>query len=430
MLRTLRRLRGVPARLDALATRAARAVLGPQGSGPTRAGALVVAILALAARDRWRWRTFRPLERAPVRERGVLLPAGPGISLGPRLAFEDRAVAEQRHVRRVFPDVRYHRLADASVDAYASSALVGDLHVLPDWVFAILSAGRIKGGSLIHQGATRALHRFPRRQPEIARAIHLGGYHAFNWYHWVAEVLPRVTLLDRLPPELQDHPLLVPPAVARPGTLREALEALCPDRTILPFPDVGPALVHDLVLVDELVLHPPGFAPGHGPSTERDLMHVAGMAEYRRRLREALGVRDGIEPGLRVFIDRDHDPERGYNREELLAIAAERGFVPVVGGNLSLREQAELFARAELVIGPNGAGWTDVLFCSPGARGLCWLVPDGFGGPWFRNLGHLAGVELSYLAAEPRGEGNPLKVDYHVDPDRFAAALDEVVAGW
>lgn len=424
------RLQRLPGRVTAESRRLAVRLLGGRRSDPGPLARRAVDLLALMARDGWRWFALRPVSAARPVEQGVVREGGPGISLGPRLAFEERGEAERRHVERPFPDVRYRTFRDAMVDEYSSSVLCGGDHLLPDHAFALLATSTVKGASLLHHGSTRALHRIPKDVPVVGRAIHLGGYHGFNWYHWLAEVLPRALHLPRLPSHLRDAPLLVPSAAARPGTLREAVEALCPDHEIVAFPTSGPVLVRELVTIDGLVLHPAGFGPGGGPRVDRELVHVAGMREYRSRLLDALGVREGIEEGVRLFIDRDHDPERSYNRAELLAIAAERGFAPVVGAHLSLRDQARLFARAELVIGPNGAGWANVLFCSPGARGLCWIVPDGMGGPWFRNLGHVAGVELSYLAAEPRSEGNPLKVDYHVDPERFARALDEVVAGW
>lgn len=427
---SLGRLRRLPDRVTAESRRVAVRLLGGPGRDPGRVAATLVRVLSLVAREPWRWFRLRPLSEAVAKEQGLLREGGPGVSLDARRAFEDRGTAASRTVRRAYPDVRYRIVRDALVDEYASSVLLRDDHLLPDHAFELLGTSRIKGSSLLHQGRTRALHRVPTDTPSIERAIHLGGYHAFNWYHWVAEVLPRVTYLSRLPDHLGDVPLLVPAAAARPGSLREAVEALCPDRDIISFPCGGPVHVDELLVIDGLVLHPSGFGPGGGPRTGRELIHVEAMREFRAALRTALGVEDGVEPGVRIFIDRDHDPERSYNREELLGIAEERGFASVVGAHLSLRDQAELFARAEFVIGPNGAGWTNVLFCSPGARGLCWIVPGGMGGPWFRNLGHVAGVELSYLDAEPRGEGNPLKVDYHVDPARFAGALDEVVEGW
>jgi capsular polysaccharide biosynthesis protein len=430
MLVDLRRLWSILRRLDAVCSRSAARILAPPGRNPGFVARTLVRLLALGAATQWRWLAFAPIRAARVAEQGVLLREGPGISLAPRFAFEPRRDADVRHVRARFPDVCYRRFADAIVDAHSSSVLLGATHFLPDHAFELLSTSRVKGASLLHQGASIALHTFARDLPVVEQAVHLGGYHAFNWYHWIAETLPRAMLLSDLPAHLQGFPLIVPAAAARPGTLREAVEAMCPGREIVSFPAQGTLRVQDLIVIDDLILHPSGFGPGGGPRTERELIHVEGMSRYRRALRSALEAPDGIEPGLRIFIDRDHDPERSYNREALLRIARERGFISIVGANLGLAEQARLFARAEIIIGPNGAGWTNVLFCSPGARGLCWIVPEGAGGPWFRNLGHIAGVELSYLEAEPRGEGNPLKIDYHVDEERFTAALEEVIQGW
>lgn len=430
MLLDPRRLRNLPSWLDAACSRLAARLLAPPGKDPSGVARALVRLIASGTTAQWRWFRFAPMKSADVAEEGVLLGGGPGISLAPRFAFETREDADHRHVRAQFPDVRYRRFAGAMVDEYSSSVLLGGAHLLPDHVFDLLSSSRVKGASLIHQGRSSALHGLARDLPIVERAIHLGGYHAFNWYHWIAEVLPRATLLPLLPAHLSDLPLLLPTAAVRPGTLRQSVQALCPGREIIPFPSGGTARVRDLVVIDDLILHPSGFGPGGGPRTERELIHIDGMNAYRRTLKGSLGVVDGIEPGVRLFIDRDHDPERSYNRDALLSIARARGFTPVVGAHLDLAEQARLFSRAEIVIGPNGAGWTNVLFCSPGARGLCWIVPEGAGGPWFRNLGHVAGVEISYLRAEARSEGNPLKVDYHVDEERFAAALDEVIEGW
>jgi len=373
---------------------------------------------------------FVPVREARSDQRSVLAPEALGVSLGPRMAFEPREVGAARRIERPFPPLRAHRFTDAFVDARSSSVLLGAEHVLSDWAFDHLAHGRVKGSSVLLQARDQVLHRLPVDPPVVDRGIHLGGYHCQNWYHWIAEILPRLSLLDRLPQEWRESPLLVPPRALAPGTFREVFEALAGDHPTHPLDESQPTLVRDLVVIDDLILHTPGFGTGSGPRTELELMNLPAMQRYRELLRAELGLEDRIEPGLRIFIDRQHDPERSYNRDEIIDVARAQGFRTILAERLSLREQAELFARAEVVVGANGAGWTNVIFSSPGARGLCWLVRDGLGGPWFRNLGLLSGVELSYLEVEPRGEGNPLKVDYWVDPERFADALSEAVTGW
>jgi capsular polysaccharide biosynthesis protein len=387
-----------------------------------------VRVLSTAAVDRWVWARMTPRRDAALVESVELAPETRGISLAPRMAFEPHDVAERADVDRPFPPVRAHRVADGWVDARSSSVVAARQHILSDWAYDNLAHGRIKGASLLAHDQHAALHVLPRAAATVDRGIHLGGYHSQNWYHWVAEVLPRLSLLDRLPEEWRGMPLLVPEWGRRPDSFREVLDLVAGQHPIVLLDEARPTLVRDLVVIDDLILHTPGFAVGSSPRTDLELMSFEGMQRYRTLLRRRLGLDDRIEQGLRIFIDRQHDPERSYNREEVLAVAQGHGFRSILAERLSFREQAALFSRAECILGANGAGWTNVLFASPGASGLCWLVRDGLGGPWFRNLASLAGVGISYLEVEPRGEGNPLKVDYWVDPHRFDAAIREVIA--
>ncbi len=359
----------------------------------------------------------------------VLVPETRGVSLAPRMVLEPPAGTATGRIDRAFPAVEAHRFADAWVDARSSSVIVSQAHVLSDWAYDNIRSGRVKGSSVLAHDRHDALHRLPRRPRVIEQGIHLGGYHSQNWYHWVAEILPRLSLLDRLPEDWHAMPLLVPTGGRWPGSFREVLDVLVGDHPRHDLDQSDPVLVRDLVVIDDLILHTPGFGGDGGPRTDLELMSVEGMQRYRSLLVERLGLTGVVEPGLRIFIDREHDPERAYNRDEIAQVAQQHGFRPIIAEKYSFREQADLFSRAEIVIGANGAGWTNVLFSSTGSRGLCWLVRDGLGGPWFRNLGFVSGMEISYLEVEPRGEGNPLKVDYWVDPEQFAAGLQEVIAG-
>jgi capsular polysaccharide biosynthesis protein len=428
----LERLDRVRTRVDERARRSVRRISGgviAAGAPRPRLFRLRIRLLSVLARDAWRWKRVIAMRDLDGAEHVTILPPSPGVSFAARRILDDPPPPDEPHVRTTFPEVRAHLVRDAWLDPRATSVSVGSSHVLSDWAFDQLASGRIKGaGVLVHDG-DRVLHRLPRDPQVIEQGIQLTGNHTQNWYHWMAEILPKASLLDRLEHPARDWPLLVPEAAVRYPSYRDALHTLVPDHPIVLVPDV-PVLVRRLLVLDGLILHTPGFAPSVLPRHGTELLNVDGMRRFRARLLEGLAVEPRVEPGVRLFLDRHHDPERAYNREELLGIAKEQGFVPVVGSDLSLQEQAALFSRAELVVGPNGAAWTNVLFSGEGCRGLCWLVPDGLGGPWFRNLAHVAGAELRYLEAEPRSTGNPLKVDYWVDPERFRRALVRLIEGW
>ena len=67
----------------------------------------------------------------------------------------------------------------------------------------------------------------------------------------------------------------------------------------------------------------------------------------------------------RIFISRVTN-RKIINEKELLAYLEPLGFERVVLDQMSVKEQADLFNRAEVVIGPHGAGLINTIFCRPG----------------------------------------------------------------
>lgn len=117
---------------------------------------------------------------------------------------------------------------------------------------------------------------------------------------------------------------------------------------------------------------------------------------------------------------------RSYNQEEIAAVAQAHGFTVVHTEDLSFGEQVAYFNRAEVLVGPTGAAWTNLLFCSAGARALYWIAQghEGFS-PW-ANIGWLAGASVRFLTHESRSHdpGEVNRAAYWLDPDSFSQALD------
>ncbi len=71
----------------------------------------------------------------------------------------------------------------------------------------------------------------------------------------------------------------------------------------------------------------------------------------------------------RIFISRAKAPcRRIRNEEALMELLAALGFVSYSLEDLSIQEQATLFKNAEVIVGPHGAGWTNLIFCKPGTK--------------------------------------------------------------
>ena len=98
----------------------------------------------------------------------------------------------------------------------------------------------------------------------------------------------------------------------------------------------------------------------------------------------------------RIFISRrDAGARRVTNEAEVLALLGRYGFEAIVPGELPYREQVAAFAAASHVVGPHGAGMTNVALCRPGTRVLELFHPL-YGPNCFAMLAH--GGRLRYAA--------------------------------
>ncbi|HSW76610.1 MAG TPA: glycosyltransferase family 61 protein, partial [Candidatus Saccharimonadales bacterium] len=74
----------------------------------------------------------------------------------------------------------------------------------------------------------------------------------------------------------------------------------------------------------------------------------------------------------KVFISRkDRCPSVGrglINEDEVFKLLQKQGFERYVLSQLSFLQQVELFNNADVIVGTHGAGFTNILFCKPGAK--------------------------------------------------------------
>ncbi len=81
-------------------------------------------------------------------------------------------------------------------------------------------------------------------------------------------------------------------------------------------------------------------------------------------------------PDALLYISRRDSPARQVlNEDEVVACLAPFGFEVVTLSGKSVAAQAALFRSARIVVGPHGAGFSNLLFCQPGATVLEFFSP-------------------------------------------------------
>lgn len=97
-------------------------------------------------------------------------------------------------------------------------------------------------------------------------------------------------------------------------------------------------------------------------------------------LRHELMTASGIKPAARkdrIYISRERASKRKLlNEDDVMQVLGRRGFRKVHLEEMPLSEQVRLFASAEAVAGPHGAGLTNTVFCHPGTRVIEMFSPQ------------------------------------------------------
>ena len=229
----------------------------------------------------------------------------------------------------------------------------------------------------------------PRRRLDKVIFIPLPSYE--NFYHWMIETLPRLQML--LGQAEYDDFSIVLPRGRTPRFVYDSLALSGWDKRIK-FLENGQYSVGELYI-------PTLFSPRNEPCA----FSVRWLNE--NVLGDECQVRSFLtsDEYKRIFISRDDADSRGVvNATELDDLIREVGLKKVRMTDFSVREQAYMFSRAELIVGLHGAALTNVAYSKPECT-LIEIFMEGWFTRAFFNLSRLRGLKYGYFLCQKQGNG-------------------------
>ncbi|HZU79694.1 MAG TPA: glycosyltransferase family 61 protein [Acidimicrobiales bacterium] len=233
-----------------------------------------------------------------------------------------------------------------------------------------------------------------------------------NYYHFLTDVLPRLELLRR----------------AGAGADRYVVER----RTRF-----QRELLDRLAVTDDVAL-----SPSAHPHVRAERLVAASLPDSHLQappwmvawLRDTLLPESAPVARRRLYVTRGHkrNTRRVENEDAVLKLLAPYGFEVVDPGALSVAEQIDAFAGAELVVGPHGAGLTNIVFCPAGATVVELFPPDYVNVCYWNLASAVDGLRYRYLVNGPvtRRRGAQLGVasDVTVDLDGLRTLVEDALA--
>jgi hypothetical protein len=238
-----------------------------------------------------------------------------------------------------------------------------------------------------------------------------------SFYHWMMEYLPKLRFLELYREKTGEEPLILLES-SPPNFVFDTLETAGYDSSCYAEWNEDRANVETLVLST----HRPHVFNYRHPSRSDYNPSYADLRWLRERIRSnALISEDERSSSRRIYVSRQK-ARRGrkiVNYEEALDVLERYDFEPHVLEDYSFEEQVRLFAEAEVVMGPHGAGLLNCIFAD--SPTVMELFPDSVIKPHFYYLAEIFGLE--HRSQVTRSDGNNLIID----SERFDTFVRNVV---
>ncbi len=208
------------------------------------------------------------------------------------------------------------------------------------------------------------------------------------FFHWILEVLPRIGSIEKAGLDLDGVDYVVVNS-AKSRFMKDTLAILG-----IPEEKLVDMQAHPHVKAEVLIV--PSMPAGTGNYTPWVLDWL------RQRLSPVMAtVSTSFSP--LVYISRAKAQFRNVtNEQEVMAELAPLGFRAYELEGMSYAEQAALFAQAQVVVAPHGAGLTHLFYCQPGTKVIEFYDPM-YVNACFYSLANACGLEYYYFLGEGKG---------------------------
>ena len=262
-----------------------------------------------------------------------------------------------------------------------------------------------------------------KKGKRIENGISLASYMSNNSYHFMFQVAAKFYYIELADID-RSVPLLVDEQVLKTPQMKEVVNLLNKDSR-----EIIPLKAEVLYEVDTLYcLSDPNIVIPNRKRIDDDCLHSFAFdkkaLDYLRSRIMGPSLPTKKTFPKRIFLSRRDCNKRRINEDELRPILEKYGFEFVYTGEMDIVSQALMFNQAEHIIGPSGAAFTNLLFCSKGCHVLLF-VSYRHNTTCYSSLAAPLGGDIMFLAGN--GHSSKLHLGYYkVDSQMLERYLQSI----
>ena len=345
------------------------------------------------------------------------------LTYGPKFLGEK---PKKAHV--VAPSIWLYKFKNACVTSSSSNIISGDNVYLERIQYINKNLADYSTGFVFEHNSEKAIVD-KNIDFEVDSGVFLGGNGSWNYYHWLIEILPKIYYYLKAGALNNNITLFVPDDVKRIGSFDKLLTtALSNYKFDLKYMQRGRiyrvnnlqtiTTASNIVFNCRKLFSDVNFCYFRKESIE----YIKSIA--RQILDDTFKNSSKSNSYKRIFLARKANSVREYNQEETLGVLQSFGFQPIFMEDLTIEEQITAFMQAEFIIGPSGAAWTNIIFCSPGTKALSWLPEKGKNFSVFSSLAAYSKVDMHFFLRN--SYSNELHGQYAIDLKELKKALNKL----
>lgn len=229
-----------------------------------------------------------------------------------------------------------------------------------------------------------------------------------GYFHWLTEDLLIVLLASKIITKPFD--VILPKKLNKLSYIRESL-AVFPEASLI-FLDKKSVLNYESIFTVEHLLYSGNYIPAEIQSLRKIILNHF--------------VKEAKNNSLKLYISRSNAQNRKVlNESEVYSDLIKLGFKIIFTEQLTFSAQVVLFNQASIIVGPHGAGLTNMMFLKKNAKVVEIRAENDRKNNCYFALASTLDLQYYYILAE-RIESNDHIGDFKLKPNAFIDQLTEI----